>query len=67
MHVLEKIEGHLSLAEKIRLRTCNRQVTGGYWWLWPRDRLGYMRWVIEVRKRDMDHVEEVFEQIRELI
>ena len=36
----------------------------GNWWLWPRDRARYMKWVIKVTKGDLDHIEEVFEEIR---
>ena len=63
-NVLEKIEIHLSPKDRITFRTLSKGVMGN-WWVWPRDRLGYLKWVIEIRRKDIDHVEGVFGEVVE--
>ena len=63
-NVLEKIEKHLSPAEKARFRTCNRQVMGN-WWFWPRDRCSYIRWGIQIQREHNEYVGGIIREVRE--
>ena len=63
-NVLEGIEEHLYPHKIARFRTCNRQVMGN-WWVWPKDRCSYIRWNIEMQRRQQAHNREVVQESRE--
>ena len=63
-NVFEKIESYLTPVEIVRLRTCNRQVMGN-WWIWPRDRFAYYRWMIVMARHNLEYHGEIRDEILE--